>query len=122
MPPDRVGSVSAPPPGCAGDVEDEGFEVDDLRSQQEAEIRTRHAIVELELTLAREAVHVGRAFAEAGLAFDPLTFIASRILDVAVAEDTDPQDLLAWLIEDGSIERSVELADEGLDADTGVGT
>jgi hypothetical protein len=118
---DRTGGVSLPPPGAAGDVEDEG-EVADLRSWQEREIRTRHAIVELEVTLATDAVNVGRAFTEARLAFDPLTFIASRVLELADSEDTDPYDLLVWLVEDGSIERAVELAVEGLDADSGVGT
>jgi hypothetical protein len=121
LPGDRVvGCVSAPPPGAAGGVEDEGFETADLRSWQEREIRTRHAIVELEVTLATDAVQVGRAFAEAGLAFDPLTFIASRVLHLADLEDVDAYDLLVWLVDDGSIERSVELALEGLDADDGV--
>jgi hypothetical protein len=115
-----VGGVSLPPPGAAGDVEDEGFEIVDLRSWQEREIRMRHAIVELEITLATDAMHAGRMFAEAGLAFDPLTFIASRILELADAEDADPYELLVWLVDDGSIERSIELALEGLDADDGV--
>jgi hypothetical protein len=112
--------VSLPPSGAAGGVEDEGFEIADLRSWQEREIRTRHAIVELEATLATDAVHVGRALAEAGLAFDPLTFIASRVLQLADLEEADAYDLLVWLVDDGSIERSVELALEGLDADDGV--
>jgi hypothetical protein len=107
-------------PGGAGGVDDERFELAALRRQQERDIRTRHSIVELELALATDAVQVGRAFAEAGLAFDPRTFIASRILEVAVTEDTDPRALLAWLVEDGSIERSVELAVDGLDGDTNV--
>ena len=122
LPPDRVGCVSVPPPGAAGGIEDEGFEIADLRSWQEREIRTRHAIVELEMTLATDAVHAGRAFSEAGLPFDPLTYIASRILELAESEDADANDLLVWLVDDGSIERSVELALEGLDADSGVGT
>ena len=115
-----VGCVSPPPRGPAGDVEDEGFDVADLRSWQEREIRTRHAIVELEVTLATDAVHVGRAFAEAGLEFDPLTFIASRVLELAELEDADAYDLLVWLVDDGSIERSVDLALERLDADGGL--
>ena len=121
LPGDGVGCVSLPPPGAAGGVEDEG-EVADLRSWQERDIRTRHAIVELEVTLATDAVHVGRLFAEAGLAFDPETFIASRVLQLADSEDVDASDLLIWLVDDGSIDRSVELALEGLDADSGVGT
>jgi hypothetical protein len=120
VPRDKVGCVSLPPSGAAGGVEDEGFEIADLRSWQEREIRTRHAIVELEATLATDAVHVGRALAEAGLAFDPLTFIASRVLQLAELEEGDAYDLLVWLVDDGSIERSVELALEGLDTDDGV--
>jgi hypothetical protein len=109
-------------PGGADGVGDERFELAELRGEQEREIRTRHSIVELEIALATDAVHVGRALAEAGLAFDPLTFIASRILEVAVTEDADPHGLLAWLVEDGSIERSVDLALDGLDGDTSVST
>jgi hypothetical protein len=111
--------VSAPQ-GRADGFDDERFELAGLRAEQERDIRTRHSIVELEVALATDAVHVGRALAEAGLAFDPLTFIASRILEVAVTEDADPRGLLAWLVEDGSIERSVELALDGLDGDTSV--
>ena len=120
-PGDGVRCVSVPPPGAAGGVEDEG-EIADLRSWQEREIRTRHAIVELEATLATDAVLVGRAFAEAGLAFDVQTFIASRVLQLADSEDVDACDLLVWLVDDGSIDRSVELALEDLDPDSGVGT
>jgi hypothetical protein len=111
--------VSALPRRADG-ADDESFELAELRMSQERDIRTRHSIVELEIALATDAVHVGRALAEAGLAFDPLTFIASRILEVALSEDADPHGLLAWLVEDGSIERSVELALDGLDGDTSV--
>ena len=107
-------------PGRADGVDDEGSELAGVREDQERDIRTRHSIVELEVALATDAVHVGRALAEAGLAFDPLTFIASRILEVALTEDADPHGLLAWLVEDGSIERSVELAVDGLDGDTTI--
>jgi hypothetical protein len=113
---DRVSAL----PGRADGVDDESFDPAGLRHEQEREIRTRHSIVELEIALATDAVHVGRALAQAGLAFDPLTFIASRILEVALTEDADPHGLLAWLVEDGSIDRSVELAVEGLDGDPSV--
>jgi hypothetical protein len=111
--------VSGPPSGCP-DGDDEGLSLAGLRAEQERDIRTRHSVVELEVALATDAVHVGRAFADAGLAFDPLTFIASRVLEIALAEDADPHGLLAWLVEDGSIERSVELALDGLDGDPSV--
>jgi hypothetical protein len=88
------------------------------RARQERELDVRHAIAEMEFALAREAVHVGRALAELGLEFDPVTFVALRVLEVGSVERSDPIDVLSWLLDDGAIDRSVALAFgelEGLD-------
>ena len=85
-----------------------------VRAQQEQELSARHSLVAMEHALAREAIVVGRALSGAGLPFDPLTFIATRILEGIVAVRAEPHDALAWLVGDGTLARSVALAVEGL--------
>lgn len=85
-----------------------------VRANQERELSVRHSLVEMEHALAREAIVVGRALSGAGLPFDPLTFIATRLLEGIVAVRAEPHDALAWLVGDGTLDRSVALAVEGL--------
>jgi hypothetical protein len=91
-----------------------GDDGDGVRAQQEQELSLRHAMVEMEHALAREAIAVGRALSGAGLPFDPLTFIATRLLEGIVSVRAEPHDALAWLVGDGTLDRSVALAVEGL--------
>ena len=93
---------------------DNGQPRDALRAEQESELSSSFALASMEFALAREAYHVGAAMREAGLGFDPLTFVALRILEVSVAEETDPSGVLVALSDNGSLERSVELATEFL--------
>jgi hypothetical protein len=69
----------------------------------------------MEFALAREAACIGQVLARAGLDFDPLTFIATRILEASQAEEADPVDTLGFFVADGSIARSVALVAEALD-------
>jgi hypothetical protein len=87
---------------------------DGLRARQERELAMRLSVVAMEHALAREAVHVGRAMSEAGVPFDPMTFVALRVLEAVVAERLDPVEMLDWMASDGSLERTVELARAGL--------
>jgi hypothetical protein len=91
-----------------------GDDGDGVRARQEQELALRHSMVEMEHALAREAIAVGRALSGAGLPFDPLTFIATRLLEGIVSVRAEPHDALAWLVGDGTLERSVALAVEGL--------
>lgn len=88
-----------------------------VRAQQERDLSVRHSLVAMEHALAREAIVVGRALSGAGLPFDPLTFIATRLLEGIVAVRAEPHDALAWLVGDGTLDRSVALAVEGLGGD-----
>lgn len=87
-----------------------------LRARQERELATRHLVAVMEYALAREAVSVGLALEAAGLAFDPLTFVAMRVLEASVAEHADPAETLEWLVADGCLERTVALAVAGIAA------
>lgn len=85
------------------------------RAQQEREVALRHSLVAAEFALASEAVHVGRALRGLGLDFDPVTFVAIRVLDAGSGDTGDPVDALSWFVADGAIERSVAMAIEALD-------
>jgi hypothetical protein len=102
--------VLSMPPFGEGAAED-----GELRARQEREVAVRHSVAAMEFALAREAACIGHLLARAGLAFDPLTFIATRILEASEAEQADPVDTLGFFVEDGSLARSVELAAEQLD-------
>jgi hypothetical protein len=91
-----------------------GDDGEGVRELQELELSLRHSRVEMEHALAREAIAVGRALSGAGLPFDPLTFIATRLLEGIVSVRAEPYDALAWLVGDGALDRSVALALEGL--------
>jgi hypothetical protein len=81
-----------------------------LRLRQEREIRLGHSLTEAEHELAIEAQRVGLIMAQAGIPFDPLTFIALRVVEGSLEECVDPINCLAVLLEHGFLERSVELA------------
>lgn len=91
--------------------------LDVLRARQENELATSHALASMEYALAREAFHVGLAMRRAGIGFDPLTFVALRVLEASLAELVDPSCTLAALADNGSLERSVELATDLLERD-----
>jgi hypothetical protein len=90
---------------------------DELRRRQEGELAAAHALASMEFALAREAFHVGVALRAAGIEFDPLTFVALRILEASVAELGDPSSALTALAGNGSLGRSAELASDLLDRD-----
>jgi len=81
-----------------------------LRVRQEREIALGHSLTKAEYELAREAVAVGRTLSSAGIAFDPLTFIALRIVEGSRDEHVNPIDCLNVLMAFGFLERSVALA------------
>jgi hypothetical protein len=91
--------------------------LDELRARQESELATSHALASMEYALAREAFHVGTAMRRAGIEFDPLTFVALRILEASLAELADPSCALSMLWDSGSLGRSVELATDLLERD-----
>jgi hypothetical protein len=80
-----------------------------LRERQEREIALRHSLARAEHELAHEAVALGRLLEEAGIDFDPLTFIALRIVEGSHDEHIDPIVCLNALVEFGLVERSVAL-------------
>ncbi len=84
--------------------------LDELRARQESELAMSHALSSMEFALAQEAYHVGATLREAGIGFDPLTFVALRILEASAEEMPDPSRLLSALADNGSLDRSVELA------------
>lgn len=90
---------------------------EELRAKQERELAAGHALTSMEYALGREAFHVGAALRRAGIDFDPLTFVALRILEASVAQLEQPEDALAQLVEMGALERSVEIATDLLDRD-----
>lgn len=90
---------------------------EDVRMRQERELAAGFALASMEYALAREAFHVGATLRRVGIDFDPLTFVALRVLEVSVAELEDPLNALAALAGNGSLERSVELATDLLDLD-----
>ena len=93
------------------------FPPDELRARQERELAAGFALASMEHALAREAFHVGVALREAGVQLDARTFVALRILEVCVEQLIDPSHAFCELVENGSLERSVELATELLQRD-----
>jgi hypothetical protein len=81
-----------------------------LRERQEREIALGHSLTTAEHELAREAYALGRTLARAGIDFDPLTFVALRIIEGSHDEHVDPVDCLNVLAAFGFLERSVALA------------
>ena len=100
-----------------GSEETTGQSPDDLRAQQERDVAVSHALASMEYALAEEAFQVGATMREVGIGFDPLTFVALRILEAGAAEYVDPSDLLSTLAETGTLERSVELVTDWLEDD-----
>jgi hypothetical protein len=86
-----------------------------LRERQEREIALGHSLTTAEHELAREALTLGRMLERAGLDFDPLTFIALRIVEGSRNEHVDPVECLIVLMAFGFLERSVALADDLLE-------
>ena len=62
---------------------------DALRERQEREIALGHSLTTAEHELAREAFTLGRTFERAGIDFDPLTFVALRIVEGSHDEHVD---------------------------------
>ena len=98
-----------------GSEETTGQSPDELRAQQERDLAVSYALATMEFALAHEAFHVGTTMREVGIGFDPLTFVALRILEAGADESVDPSELLATLTDSGTLERSVELATELLE-------
>ena len=67
------------------------------------------SLIDAEHALVWEGVHVGRALAAAGLAFDPATFAAMRILETSVEESLDSSHALRSTELRDLIARSAEL-------------
>jgi hypothetical protein len=82
----------------------------ELRASQERELGTGYALASMEHALAREAFHVGVELRRAGIELDPTTFVALRILEACVGELIEPSEAIGELVENGSLQRSVELA------------
>ena len=80
-----------------------------LRLRQEREIALGHSLTRAEHELAHEAVALSRLLERAGLDFDPLTFVALRIVEGSNDEHVDPVACLNVLAEFGFLERSVAL-------------
>lgn len=89
----------------------------ELRAEQERELVAGFALASMEHALAREAFHVGVALRRAGIELDARTFVALRILEVCVDQLIDPSSAIGELVDNGSLERSVELATELLARD-----
>jgi len=98
-----------------GSEETTGQSPDELRAQQERDLAVSYALATMEFALAHEAFHVGTTMREVGIGFDPLTFVALRILQAGADESVDPSELLSTLSDSGTLERSVELATELLE-------
>jgi hypothetical protein len=86
-----------------------------LRESQEREIALGHSLTTAEHALAREAFALGRTLEQAGIAFDPLTFIALRIVEGSDNERVDPVECLELLVQFGFVDRSVALANDMLE-------
>jgi hypothetical protein len=86
-----------------------------LRQSQEHEIALGHSLTTAEHALAREACALAQTFEQAGIAFDPLTFVAMRIVEGSDNEKVDPVECLEVLVRFGFLERSVALANDMLE-------
>jgi hypothetical protein len=98
-------------------TEDQGHEdvARVLRERQEREIALGHSLTSAEHALAQEAFALGLTFERAGLAFDPLTFVALRIVEGSDNEHVDPVECLELLVRFGFLDRSVALANDLLE-------
>jgi hypothetical protein len=83
----------------------------ELRQSQEQEITLGHSLTAAEHALAHEACTLGRMFEAAGIAFDPLTFVALRIVEESDREHVDPVECLELLVRFGFLGRSVAMAE-----------
>lgn len=81
-----------------------------LRELQEEEMSASFKFASAEFALAREAADVSHAFSQAGLPFDPRTFVGLRVLESCVAEHLDPVMSLRLPTIRELIDRSAELA------------
>jgi hypothetical protein len=90
---------------------------DVVRAQQERELAAAFALADMEHALATEVFHVAVMLRESGIELDPLTFVVLRVLEACVAEQVDPSEAIAALVENGSLGRSVEIATDLLDRD-----
>ena len=97
------------------DRQDRGGLFDDLRDRQEQEIALGHSLASAEHALAEEACSLGRTFHQAGIAFDPLTFVVMRIVEGSDDERIDPVACIELLVEMGFLDRSVALAHDMLE-------
>jgi hypothetical protein len=86
-----------------------------LRARQERLVALSHSLTAAEYALAHEACAVARTFEEAGLDFDPITFVVMRLLEGSFAEQADPVDCLLLLDQLGLLDRSVALTRDLLD-------
>jgi hypothetical protein len=93
-----------------GSNSEEAGHVRALRARQEREIALGHSLATAEHALAQEAFELGRTLERAGIAFDPVTFVALRIIEGSTDEQVDPLSCLNVLVEFGFLERSVALA------------
>jgi hypothetical protein len=98
-------------------VDDERSPLAPARERQEREIAFGHLLAEVEHALAVEAAAVSLIFGEAGLDFDPLTFIALRIVSESYDAGIDSIEVLAALHERGVFERAVEIVNDMRDVD-----
>jgi hypothetical protein len=88
---------------------------DPPREHQERQVALSHSLTAAEYALAREAFVVGRTFAQAGLAFDPVTFVVLRVLEGSLDEHADPIECLRALGALGLLDRSIAKAVAMLD-------
>jgi hypothetical protein len=86
-----------------------------LRERQERAVALVHSLTQAEHELAREALELGDTLRRAGIAFDPLTFVAVRIVEGSCDHGIDPVDCLNELAALGFLERSVAMAVELLE-------
>ena len=81
-----------------------------LRALQEREVSIAYSLDVAEHALVEEACAVGAVFARAGIAFDPTTFVALRVLEASVGATGDPVESLEALEQIGLVARSAERA------------
>jgi hypothetical protein len=87
----------------------------ELRKSQEQEISLGFSLATAEHALAREACSIARVFEAAGIAFDPLTFVALRVVEASDEDHVDAVECLELLVRFGFLERSVALAEHLLE-------
>jgi hypothetical protein len=81
---------------------------EETRVGQERELAACFSLVAAEHALAAEAFAIGQALALVGIAFDPTTFVALRLLEVSAGFCDDPVGCLDDLQELGLVDRTVE--------------